>query len=156
MKRLRAWCTLEVRQLEVETKLSWWAFHYIHYKHFLWICVTLGIHLSTWRAEASRICLCALMYTAHHAVANRLGLPHALRAPIHWLLIHQSEPKSSLRQCFYTPHVVWTHKFEVLPECRWAPAKRIGPQFAHTCQMCDEIFWQGKANHSAPSQILSA
>ncbi len=52
--------------------------------------------------EASRIYLYALVYTAHHNAANRLGLPHALRAPIHQLSVHQSEPKPSRwRDCFY-------------------------------------------------------
>ncbi len=34
--------------------------------------------------------------------ANKLGLPHVLRAPIHQLSVHQSEPKPSMRRgCFY-------------------------------------------------------
>ncbi len=39
---------------------------------------------------------------AHHTAANRLSLPHTLHAPIHQLLVHQSEPKPSMWQgCFY-------------------------------------------------------
>ncbi len=36
------------------------------------------------------------LLTTHLAVANRLSLPHALHAPIHWWSVHQSEPKLSM------------------------------------------------------------
>ncbi len=52
--------------------------------------------------EASRICLSVLECMVHCTAANRLGLSFAVRASINWLLVHQSEPKSSMRRgCFY-------------------------------------------------------
>ncbi len=71
-----------------------------------WLVLTAhvkpGTHLSMCHAETSQICPCVLVYMAHCAVANRLGLPHALRVPMHQLLFHQSEPKPSIqRACLY-------------------------------------------------------
>ncbi len=43
-----------------------------------------------------------LVYTAHCAMANRLGLPHVLHTLIHRLLVHQCKPKPSMqRGCFH-------------------------------------------------------
>ncbi len=46
-------------------------------------------------------------------------------------------------------HSADTH-FVALAAHGWA---EIGPQHAHTCRMHDAIFWQGKTNCGAPSQI---
>ncbi len=67
-----------------------------------YLYVQLGTHLSMWRSKASRICHCVLVYTTNCAAEKRLGLPHVLHISIHWLSVHQSEPKPSMRRgCFF-------------------------------------------------------
>ncbi len=61
--------------------------------------------------------------TAYHTMANRLGLPCALHALIHWLLIHQSEPKPSMRQSCFDLCTVWTLNCA----WEWVSASKLQP-----------------------------
>ncbi len=90
-----------------------------------------GTRMSIWRAKSSQICLSVLMYRAHHAAANRLGLPHTLYA--------------------LDPPTVGPSK--------WAKAE-YATRLLISCinirsgwGKCLTIFWQGKANRRVLSQI---
>ncbi len=63
------------------------------------IHVKPGIYLSTRQTEACWICLCTLVYIAHHTAANSFGWPHSLHILIHWLLVHQSEAQPNMYVC---------------------------------------------------------
>ncbi len=66
----------------------------------------------------------------HCATANRLSLPRMLHTPVHWLSVHQSEPKLGMQLGYLY---------------------RINIQSSRG--KCATIFWHAKANCSSSSQI---
>ncbi len=85
----------------------------------------LGIHLSMQSAMAYWICFCALVYTVHHAAANRLSLPDAPAvSPSKWA------------KAEHMARLLLSHIYIWFGQGKWTT-----------------IFWQGEANCVTQSQI---
>ncbi len=108
------------------------------------VSITQGTHLGTRQAKAHRICLCVLACMAHHF------LPHALRGPIHQLLVGKSKAQLSM---FH----VWTHKSVVLPYMCVCACHNEKSDHYHGMLIRVERaiqFWHGEAKRGAEADLV--
>ncbi len=79
-----------------------------------------------------------IVYVAHCATANRLGLPQALHTLIHWLLVSQSEPKSNMWRggCIVHQYSIWVRKICNYFLARWGKPQHTEPDLASCVLKC--------------------